>query len=288
MCKNVTFQFFILFLFFLHFCFSVSSYASDQISSSQLSWPLPSLSNQERNNRLDFFTKNQVYDLSNKSKNYEIPECLSIWGAIKKGEYRFLAPTHPTGFEDAKKTMGFLSCPNFNPGILHHTKMLGYTDKENQPNEDYFYKFDKNIELYNLSDYFPQNKVWGFFAEGGELNCPKNNQTLCDNVSDYQKINGVTSIVFSSSECQIFLSGYTRTGSRLTPKSIIGKSPPYYYNETAKFRGMLEIKSEPYRIQVNAPELNDLGSIQQKLNVKIIVEAVNPNRPLKCEFDAKK
>lgn len=221
-------------------------------------WPLEVLTKDVRESRMKrYIASNQFYLKSSdnkKSKEY----CGTRLDALEKENYEILSPKHV--FQKKFSSEGdMFSCSMKLINEVNITKE-GKTEYEFRSTPNY------NREYYDFSKALGDG-VWGFFSEGGVLECSDKNQTLCDRLEGYRKYGYTAGTVFNAESCIVHLGPAFNVKSRIT----VNTDSPSRYKESPSFYAFIKIEREIYRLAFNVYSNFESADDSASINIEHVM-----------------
>lgn len=203
-------------------------------------WPFPMLNYYERKARLDFFLNIKLLVTSEKHSTRNTQSCNSLLENLKEKKYQILEPKHIFKTKNTREAELFPQCSDQIDTFYVNGSAEGDAFQKTTPHF--------NREYYDFSSILGKN-IWGFFAEGGHLECGQKAQHICDRFAD-RKYGGYTAgTIFNNDDCSVMVGPYLPL-SRLTMRDSSMAQV-----ENASFYAFLKIgrNINIYRLAFNYP-----------------------------------
>ncbi|MGM0422060.1 MAG: hypothetical protein ACQEQL_03070 [Pseudomonadota bacterium] len=257
-----------VFLSLLFLCFSFDAFSSEV---EQLGWPLNVLIFPEREARLDFFIEHKDLEFYPEVSTANETTCMANFEKLKQGEYTVLSPKHVFR-EKEQGEESLFQCPDLNIDTIYIPP---------EANENYKFKSTPvyNREYYDFSRILKQN-IWGFFAEGGVVECRAETQEeWCDNITGYKRGSYTAGTVFNADTCDILLGPDFVVNSRISPSQYSDE----LYRQNPSFYAFVQIDKSIHRLAFNIEDKwEDFRRVLQPETASLLFINVVNNE--KCGF----
>lgn len=277
---------------------SVSPAAAQKATQSQpiVSWPLSTLSVEEKESRLQFFLGVSQYKLKPAFGDIKERDCQDLLDSLKQPqEHQVLSPTVISkGRSDKMAASVINQCPNvqidrawfwhgkeaYQPG--KDAKFDALNPSEKEAGTDFFYRYDDEIEFYDLSSFFPNSKVVGTFSDHGTVVCNNAGDKLCKSLVGYFQYTGPIGTAVDLPSCQTMLTQQPKSGSPI----LLGTAHRYGYREKPSFSAFIEIAKKVYRVGLRSTfAWADFSKIVGEPEaIEIDIEPVSKSARSMCQF----
>lgn len=201
-------------------------------------WPLEALDFNDRENGISNFLRTQNLSFEPSLSNASEDECLQVFDSLKKHNFEILKPKYVFKKTMKDENVILKNCPNLNIDTISF----------GQSNTD-FYKSRSvhNREYYDLTKYLGDGH-WGFFAEGGVIECSNNSQSICDNRKGYNSFLGTVGSIYNLNNCQVLLGPDFNVEQRI---SSYPQDPHKYKKNNSKY-AFISLENRVFRLALSS------------------------------------
>lgn len=233
-------------------------------------WPFTMLTYAERVARLDFFINIKDLAFYERSSTQSKKICDDLLQDLKDKEYKILKPQYSFPIKNDKENIAFPRCVN---------RIDTYYIHGSAQDADHFQRATSlyNREYYDLSEFLGQN-IWGFFAEGGRLECGKEVKQICQPFNKGYGGGYASGAIFNSNDCTTLV-GQPFIFSRLE----LLNDERTQYREAASFNAFIQLRENIYRLVFDIPWL---GGWSELLSPGFATLILTSSKEDKCVFSA--